>query len=69
MVKWCKGKLISNLNVRVKMFSNENWQLKRQLKRQLSSTLNDYGELEESSGQSSLLMAATSPAAKWQATK
>ena len=47
------------------MFSNVN----RQLKRQLSSTLNDYGELEESSDQSSLLMAATSPAAKWQATK
>ena len=65
MVKWCKGKLINNLNVRVKMFSNVN----RQLKRQLSSTLNDYGELEESSDQSSLLMAATSPAAKWQATK
>ena len=47
------------------MFSNENWQLKRQL----SSTLNNYGELEESSDQSSLLMAATLPAAKWQATK
>ena len=57
-------KLINNLNLRVKMFSNENLQLKRQMKRQLSSMLNDSGELEELSDQSSLLLAATSPTAK-----
>ena len=34
-----KEKLVNNLNLRVKIFSNENWQLKRQMKRQLSSTL------------------------------
>ena len=62
-------KLINNLNLRVKMFSNENQQLKRQMKRQLSSTLNEFGELEESPDQSSLSLAATSATAKWQATK
>ena len=36
-----KEKLVNNLNLSVKMFSNENWQLKRQMERQLSSTLND----------------------------
>ena len=51
------------------MFSNEDQWLKRQMKRQLSSTLNDSGELGESSDQSSLLVAVTSPAARQQATK
>ena len=62
-------KLINNLNLRVKMFSNENQQLKRQMKRQLSSTLNEFGELEESPDQSSLSLAVTSATAKRQATK
>ena len=62
-------KLINNLNLRVKMFSNEKQQLKRQMKRQLSSTLNEFGELEESPDQSSLSLAVTSATAKRQATK
>ena len=51
------------------MFSNENRRLKRQMKRQLSSTLNDSREPEESSESSdSLLLAVTSPVAKRQST-
>ena len=46
------------------MFSNENQQLKRQMKRQLSYTLSDFEELQESSDQSSLLLAVTSPSTK-----